>query len=155
MTKLDLSGTFIQDHRISFTTYTSFDCNEIGCVGLDGSTCFKYKNTQQHGRSDIGDMNKERTKVQTLNEKVLQAVYKDETSRGPEAIARDKDGYVYASCRELNVICRLTPRGNFQSNVLMTTDKIKRPYGIAFNENCTTLFLSNNDGELVTIFSCQ
>lgn len=134
--------------------YTSFDCNEVGCVGLDGSTCFKYKSSQ-HGRSDIDDMNKERTKVQPSNEKVLQTINKDEITRGPEAIVTDKDGYVYVACRESNVICRLTPVGNFQSNVLTTTDKIKRPYGIAFNENCTKLFLSNNDGELVTIFSCQ
>lgn len=120
---------------------------------LDGSICFKYKSTQ-HGSSDIEDMNNERTKVETSNEKV-QTVYKDQIPQGPEAIATDKDGYVYVSCRESNVICRLTPEGNFQSNVLTTTDKIKRPYGIAFNENCTKLFLSNNDGELVTIFSCQ
>ena len=70
-------------------------------------------------------MNNERTKVETSNEKV-QTVYKDQISRGPEAIATDKDGYVYVSCKESNVICRLTPKGNFQSNVLTTTDKIKR-----------------------------
>ena len=106
--------------------YTSFDCNEVGCIELDGSTCFKYKSTQ-HGRSDIDDMNNERTKVETSNEKV-QTVYKDQIPRGREAIATDTDGYVYVSCRESNVICRLTPGGNFQSNVLTATDKIKRLY---------------------------
>jgi hypothetical protein len=49
-------------------------------------------------------MNNERTKVETSNEKV-QTVYKDQIPRGPEAIATDKDGYVYVSCRESNVIC--------------------------------------------------
>jgi hypothetical protein len=39
-------------------------------------------------------MNNERTKVETSNEKV-QTVYKDQIPRGPEAIATDKDGYVY------------------------------------------------------------
>ena len=95
-------------------------------------------------------MNNGRTNGETSNEKV-QTVYKDQIARGPEALATDKDGYVYVSCRESNMICRLTPGGNFQSNVLTTTDKIKRPHGIAFNENCTKLFLSSNDGELVTI----
>jgi sugar lactone lactonase YvrE len=74
-------------------------------------------------------MNNERTNGETSNEKV-QTVYKDQIPRGPEAGATDTDGYVYVSCRESNVICRLTPGGNFQSNVLTTTDKIKRPYGI-------------------------
>ena len=69
-------------------------------------------------------MNNERTNGETSNEKV-QTVYKDQIPRGPEAIATDKDGYVYVSCRESNVICRLTPGGNFQSNVLTTTDKFK------------------------------
>jgi hypothetical protein len=57
-------------------------------------TCFKYKSTH-HRRSDIDDVNNERTKVETSNEKV-QTVYKDQIPRGPEAIATDTDGYVYA-----------------------------------------------------------
>ena len=40
---------------------TSFDCNEVGRVRLDGSTCFKYK-SMQHGRSDIDDKKTQRFK---------------------------------------------------------------------------------------------
>lgn len=123
---------------------TSFD------VGVNGFVWFLHPGPSEtllftsYDFDDVGSLNLKTGKYYFRCEK--------KTIKGPEGITTDKNANIYIACRDSENIQRLTPTGVCQSIVLSSKDKIKRPYGLAFNSQCTKLYVANNDGQSITIY---
>ena len=73
---------------------------------------------------------------------------------GEDGLAVDRQGYIYISGLLSNDIQRLSPDGTFRDIVLSKRDGIDQPFGIAFNNNFTKLFVINR-GKSVLVYSCK
>jgi hypothetical protein len=67
----------------------------------------------------------------------------------------DQQGHVYISGRDSDDIHRLSPDGTFRDIVLSKHDGVDRPWSITFNNDFTKLFIINNEGESVLVYSCK
>jgi sugar lactone lactonase YvrE len=65
----------------------------------------------------------------------------------------DQQGHVYIS--RADDIHRLSPDGTFRDIVLSEHDGVDEPRGITFNNDFTKLFIINNRGESVLVYSCK
>jgi DNA-binding beta-propeller fold protein YncE len=70
-------------------------------------------------------------------------------------LAVDQQGYVYISGRDSHDIHRLSPDGTFRDIVLSKHDGVDRPRSITFNNDFTKLFIINNEGKTVLVYSCK
>jgi hypothetical protein len=74
---------------------------------------------------------------------------------GLRGLAVDQQGHVYISGRDSHDIHRLSPDGTFRDIVLSKHDGVDRPRSITFNNDFTKLFIINNRGETVLVYSCK
>jgi hypothetical protein len=72
---------------------------------------------------------------------------------GYYGLAVDQQGHVYISGAD--DIHRLSPDGTFRDIVLSKHDGVDRPQSITFNNDFTKLFIINNRGETVLVYSCK
>jgi DNA-binding beta-propeller fold protein YncE len=72
---------------------------------------------------------------------------------GHRGLAVDQQGHVYISGAD--DIHRLSPDGTFRDIVLSKHDGVDRPRGITFNNDFTKLFIINNEGKTVLVYSCK
>ena len=74
---------------------------------------------------------------------------------GYEGLAVDQQGHVYISGRDSHDIHRLSPDGTFRDIVLSKHDGVDGPRSITFNNDFTKLFIINNGGKTVLVYSCR
>jgi DNA-binding beta-propeller fold protein YncE len=74
---------------------------------------------------------------------------------GREGLAVDQQGHVYISGYDSHDIHRLSPDGTFRDIVLSKHDGVDRPRGITFNNDFTKLFIINEGGKTVLVYSCK
>ena len=74
---------------------------------------------------------------------------------GLYGLAVDQQGHVYISGGGSHDIHRLSPDGTFRDIVLSEHDGVDRPSSITFNNDFTKLFIINNRGETVLVYSCK
>ena len=74
---------------------------------------------------------------------------------GFEGLAVYRQGHVYISGRNSNDIHRLSPDGTFRDIILNKHDGVDWPYGITFSNDFTKLFIINDGGEAVLVYSCK
>ena len=72
---------------------------------------------------------------------------------GYEGLAVDQQGHVYIS--DSHDIHRLSPDGTFRDIVLSKHDGVDGPGGITFNNDFTKLFIINDGGKTVLVYSCK
>jgi hypothetical protein len=72
---------------------------------------------------------------------------------GDDGLAVDQQGHVYISGAD--DIHRLSPDGTFRDIVLSKHDGVDGPEGITFNNDFTKLFIINNGGKTVLVYSCK
>ena len=72
---------------------------------------------------------------------------------GHLGLAVDQQGHVYISGAD--DIHRLSPDGTFRDIVLSKHDGVDGPCGITFNNDFTKLFIINNRGKTVLVYSCK
>jgi hypothetical protein len=70
-------------------------------------------------------------------------------------LAVDQQGHVYISGRHSHDIHRLSPDGTFRDIVFSKHDGVDRPRSITFNNDFTKLFIINNEGKTVLVYSCK
>jgi hypothetical protein len=70
-------------------------------------------------------------------------------------LAVDQQGHVYISGYESHDIHSLSPDGTFRDIVLSKHDGVDRPQSITFNNDFTKLFIINNGGKTVLVYSCK
>jgi hypothetical protein len=68
-------------------------------------------------------------------------------------LAVDQQGHVYISGAD--DIHRLSPDGTFRDIVLSKHDGVDEPRNITFNNDFTKLFIINNEGRTVLVYSCK
>ena len=74
---------------------------------------------------------------------------------GDLGLAVDQQGHVYISGRDSHDIHRLSPDGTFRDIVLSKHDGVDGPRNITFNNDFTKLFIINNRGKTVLVYSCK
>jgi hypothetical protein len=74
---------------------------------------------------------------------------------GLYGLAVDQQGHVYISGRDSDDIHRLSPDGTFRDIVLSKHDGVDRPRSITFNNDFTKLFIINEGGKTVLVYSCK
>jgi hypothetical protein len=74
---------------------------------------------------------------------------------GDRGLAVDQQGHVYISGRHSHDIHRLSPDGTFRDIVLSKHDGVDGPRSITFNNDFTKLFIINNEGKTVLVYSCK
>jgi hypothetical protein len=67
----------------------------------------------------------------------------------------DQQGHVYTSGHDSHDIHRLSPDGTFRDIVLSKHDGVDEPLSITFNNDFTKLFIINNGGKTVLVYSCK
>jgi hypothetical protein len=72
---------------------------------------------------------------------------------GRYGLAVDQQGHVYIS--GANDIHRLSPDGTFRDIVISKHDGVHGPEGITFNNDFTKLFIINEGGKTVLVYSCK
>jgi hypothetical protein len=72
---------------------------------------------------------------------------------GDQGLAVDQQGHVYISGAD--DIHRLSPDGTFRDIVLSKHDGVDKPRSITFNNDFTKLFIINNRGKTVLVYSCK
>jgi DNA-binding beta-propeller fold protein YncE len=72
---------------------------------------------------------------------------------GVRGLAVDQQGHVYIS--DSHDIHRLSPDGTFRDIVLSKYDGVDEPSSITFNNDFTKLFIINEGGESVLVYSCK
>ena len=82
-------------------------------------------------------------------------IYRYDISGRRGGLAVDQQGHVYISGRDSHDIHRLSPDGTFRDIVLSKHDGVDGPRGITFNNDFTKLFIINNRGESVLVYSCK
>jgi DNA-binding beta-propeller fold protein YncE len=70
-------------------------------------------------------------------------------------LAVDQEGHVYISGLHSHAIHRLSPDGTFRDIVLSKHDGVDGPRGITFNNDFTKLFIINEEGKTVLVYSCK
>jgi hypothetical protein len=79
-------------------------------------------------------------------------IYRYDISGG-RGLAVDQQGHVYIS--DSHDIHRLSPDGTFRDIVLSKHDGVDKPRSITFNNDFTKLFIINNGGKTVLVYSCK
>jgi hypothetical protein len=74
---------------------------------------------------------------------------------GQRGLVVDQQGHVYISGRDSDDIHRLSTDGTFRDIVLSKHDGVDRPRSITFNNDFTKLFIINDGGESVLVYSCK
>jgi hypothetical protein len=74
---------------------------------------------------------------------------------GWRGLAVDQQGHVYISGLDSHDIHRLSPDGTFRDIVLSKHDGVDEPRSITFNNDFTKLFIINNRGKTVLVYSCK
>ena len=74
---------------------------------------------------------------------------------GLRGLAVDQQGHVYISGHDSHDIHRLSPDGTFRDIVLSKHDGVDEPWSITFNNDFTKLFIINNEGKTVLVYSCK
>jgi hypothetical protein len=74
---------------------------------------------------------------------------------GDLGLAVDQQGHVYISGGDSHDIHRLSPDGTFRDIVLSKHDGVDKPRNITFNNDFTKLFIINNEGRTVLVYSCK
>ena len=74
---------------------------------------------------------------------------------GDEGLAVDQQGHVYISGYDSDDIHRLSPDGTFRDIVLSKHDGVDIPGVITFNNDFTKLFIINEGGQTVLVYSCK
>ena len=74
---------------------------------------------------------------------------------GVQGLAVDQQGHVYVSVNDSDNILRLLPDGQFCGIVFSNEDDVHKPVGITFNNDFTKLFIINNGGKTVSLYSCS
>ena len=74
---------------------------------------------------------------------------------GEEGLAVDQQGHVYICVRDSDDIHRLSPDGTFRDIVLSKHDGVDGPSSITFNNDFTKLFIINEEGQTVLVYSCK
>jgi DNA-binding beta-propeller fold protein YncE len=74
---------------------------------------------------------------------------------GDSGLAVDQQGHVYISGRGSHDIHRLSPDGTFRDIVLSKHDGVDGTRSITFNNDFTKLFIINNEGKTVLVYSCK
>ena len=74
---------------------------------------------------------------------------------GCEGLAVDQQGHVYISGLHSDDIHRLSPDGTLRDIVLSKHDGVDRPESITFNNDFTKLFIINEGGKTVLVYSCR
>jgi hypothetical protein len=74
---------------------------------------------------------------------------------GDRGLAVDQQGHVYISGGDSHDIHRLSPDGTFRDIVLSKHDGVDGPLNITFNNDFTKLFIINNRGKTVLVYSCK
>ena len=77
------------------------------------------------------------------------------TISGYQGLAVDQQGHVYISGIHSHDIHRLSPDGTFRDIVFSKHDGVHGPRSIAFNNDFTKLFIINNGGKTVLVYSCK
>ena len=72
---------------------------------------------------------------------------------GGGGLAVDQQGHVYIGGAD--DIHRLSPDGTFRDIVLSKHDGVHEPWSITFNNDFTKLFIINNGGKTVLVYSCK
>jgi hypothetical protein len=72
---------------------------------------------------------------------------------GQRGLAVDQQGHVYIG--DSHDIHRLSPDGTFRDIVLSKHDGVDSPRSITFNNDFTKLFILNNRGKTVLVYSCK
>jgi hypothetical protein len=81
-------------------------------------------------------------------------IYRYDISGGG-GLAVDQQGHVYISGLYSDDIHRLSPDGTFRDIVLSKHDGVYKPRNITFNNDFTKLFIINNRGKTVLVYSCK
>jgi hypothetical protein len=81
-------------------------------------------------------------------------IYRYDISGGG-GLAVDQQGHVYICGLYSHDIHRLSPDGTFRDIVLSEHDGVDEPRSITFNNDFTKLFIINNGGESVLVYSCK
>ena len=76
------------------------------------------------------------------------------TVSGGLGLTVDRQDYVYLCGNKSNDIHRLSPDGTFRDIVLSEHDGVDQPFGIAFNNDFTKLFIINKT-KTVLVYSCR
>ena len=84
----------------------------------------------------------------------VHVIYRYDIS-GYRGLAVDQQGHVYISGRDSHDIHRLSPDGTFRDIVLSKHDGVDGPRSITFNNDFTKLFIINNRGKTVLVYSCK
>jgi hypothetical protein len=74
---------------------------------------------------------------------------------GRLGLAVDQQGHVYICGHDSHDIHRLSPDGTFRDIVLSKHDGVDGPSSITFNNDFTKLFIINNRGQSVLVYSCK
>jgi hypothetical protein len=74
---------------------------------------------------------------------------------GDCGLAVDQQGHVYICGLHSDDIHRLSPDGTFRDIVLSKHDGVDKPRSITFNNDFTKLFIINNGGKTVLVYSCK
>jgi hypothetical protein len=80
-------------------------------------------------------------------------IYRYDISGVLGGLAVDQQGHVYIGGAD--DIHRLSPDGTFRDIVLSKHDGVDRPWSITFNNDFTKLFIINNRGKTVLVYSCK
>jgi hypothetical protein len=79
-------------------------------------------------------------------------IYRYDISGNLGGLAVDQQGHVYICGANIH---RLSPDGTFRDIVLSKHDGVDTPWSITFNNDFTKLFIINNRGETVLVYSCK
>lgn len=134
-------------------------CNKVIVLDIKGS---RLREVQTDGGYSYGLIYNERNDQMLLRQRGRlccikldgQVIYRYDIS-GEGGLAVDRQGHVYMiSGSQSDDIQRLSPDGTFRDIVLSKRDGLDRPWGIAFNNDFTKLFVINR-GQSVLVYSCK
>lgn len=92
--------------------------------------------------------------VRLLDGKVL-FTYNSEDFRWPVNMATDVQDNIYLLGMKSHNLHRLLPKGKFHKEMLTESDELNFPRCIAFNKNYSKLYISNDLGKSISVFSCK
>ena len=133
--------------------------NKVIILNIDGSLVRKIT-CKTHGLINYNLLYNERNDQLLLRQRESlcsinldgHVIYTYDISGG-RGLAVDQQGHVYIG--GAHDIHRLSPDGTFRDIVLSKHDGVDEPRGITFNNDFTKLFIINNRGKTVLVYSCK
>ncbi|XP_052083856.1 tripartite motif-containing protein 45-like [Mytilus californianus] len=92
--------------------------------------------------------------IRLLDGKVM-FTYNSENFRWPVNMATDVQDNIYLLGMKSHNLHRLLPKGTFHKEMLTESDELNFPRCIAFNKNYSKLYISNDLGKSISVFSCK